>query len=48
MIDSAASSIIAGGLAGLAARLRGVTKTYDSGVKALGPIDLDVGRGEFV
>ena len=26
----------------------GVTKTYDSGVKALGPIDLDVRRGEFV
>ena len=28
--------------------LRGVTKVYDSGVKALGPIDLDVRRGEFV
>ena len=48
MIDSASASTIAAGPAGLAARLRGVTKTYDSGVEALGPIDLDVGRGEFV
>jgi NitT/TauT family transport system ATP-binding protein len=48
MIDSATAPAIATGPAGLAARLRGVTKTYDSGVKALGPIDLDVGRGEFV
>ncbi|WP_298271079.1 ABC transporter ATP-binding protein [uncultured Bradyrhizobium sp.] len=31
-----------------AVRLRGVTKTYDSGVMALGPLDLDVGSGEFV
>jgi len=31
-----------------AVRLRGVTKVYDSGVTALGPLDLDVGRGEFV
>ena len=36
------------GMAGLAVRLRGVTKTYDSGVTALGPLDLDVGRGEFI
>jgi NitT/TauT family transport system ATP-binding protein len=34
--------------AGLAVSLRGVTKVYDSGVVALGPLDLDVGRGEFV
>jgi NitT/TauT family transport system ATP-binding protein len=34
--------------AGLAVSLRGVTKTYDSGVLALGGIDLDVGKGEFV
>jgi NitT/TauT family transport system ATP-binding protein len=27
---------------------RGITKTYASGVAALGPIDLDVGKGEFV
>src|SRR5437016_3299320 len=36
------------GNAGLAVRLRGVTKIYDSGVAALGPLDLDVRRGEFV
>jgi NitT/TauT family transport system ATP-binding protein len=34
--------------AGLAVSLRGVTKVYDSGVAALGPLDLDVRRGEFV
>ena len=28
--------------------LRGVTKTYDNGVMALGPFDLSVERGEFV
>jgi NitT/TauT family transport system ATP-binding protein len=28
--------------------LRGVTKVYDTGVMALGPIDLSIGRGEFV
>jgi NitT/TauT family transport system ATP-binding protein len=28
--------------------LRGVTKVYDNGVAALGPVDLDVARGEFV
>jgi NitT/TauT family transport system ATP-binding protein len=33
---------------GLAVSLRGVTKVYDSGVAALGPIDLEVRRGEFV
>jgi NitT/TauT family transport system ATP-binding protein len=33
---------------GLAVRLRGVTKTYDNGMMALGPFDLDVRRGEFV
>ncbi len=31
-----------------AIRLRGATKTYRSGTRALGPIDLDVARGEFV
>jgi NitT/TauT family transport system ATP-binding protein len=36
------------GTAGLAVRLRSVTKIYDSGVAALGPLDLDVGKGEFV
>jgi NitT/TauT family transport system ATP-binding protein len=34
--------------AGLAVSLRGVTKAYDNGVMALGPLDLDVRRGEFV
>jgi NitT/TauT family transport system ATP-binding protein len=34
--------------AGLAVSLRGVTKVYDSGVRALGPLDLDVPRGQFV
>jgi NitT/TauT family transport system ATP-binding protein len=33
---------------GVAVSLRGVSKTYDSGVVALGPIDLDVRKGEFV
>jgi NitT/TauT family transport system ATP-binding protein len=36
------------GAAGLAVSLRGVTKVYDSGVAALGPLDLDVRKGEFV
>ena len=36
------------GAAGLAVSLRGVTKAYDNGVMALGPLDLDVRRGEFV
>jgi NitT/TauT family transport system ATP-binding protein len=31
-----------------AVRLRGVTKVYDSGTPALGPLDLDIRRGEFV
>ena len=34
--------------AGLAVSLRGVTKVYDNGVSALGPLDLDVKRGEFI
>jgi NitT/TauT family transport system ATP-binding protein len=35
-------------VAGLAVSLRDVTKTYDSGVMALGPFDLAVRKGEFV
>lgn len=31
-----------------AIRLRGVTKTYESGTRALGPLDLDIRKGEFV
>src|SRR6476659_3286716 len=34
--------------AGLAVRLRAVTKVYDNGVVALGPLDLDVAKGEFI
>src|SRR5215218_267190 len=34
--------------AGLAVRLRAVTKVYDNGVMALGPLDFDVAKGEFV
>ncbi len=33
---------------GLAISLRGVTKVYETGVAALGPLDLDVRHGEFV
>jgi NitT/TauT family transport system ATP-binding protein len=32
----------------IAVRLRGVTRTYANGVAALGPIDLNVRRGEFI
>jgi NitT/TauT family transport system ATP-binding protein len=32
----------------LAVSLRGVSKIYDSGVVALGPLDLEVAKGEFV
>jgi NitT/TauT family transport system ATP-binding protein len=34
--------------AGVAVSLRGATKTYDSGIRALGPIDLEVRKAEFV
>jgi NitT/TauT family transport system ATP-binding protein len=47
MPQPALSETIAGP-ADLAVSLRGVTKVYDSGVAALGPLDLDVGKGEFV
>src|SRR3954464_13414312 len=45
---SALSGIDASSPTALAVSLRGVTKTYDSGLVALGGIDLDVGKGEFV
>jgi NitT/TauT family transport system ATP-binding protein len=48
MVDSASLSEPTSGVAPSAMRLRGVTKVYDSGVMALGPLDLDVSRGEFV
>ena len=35
-------------IAGLSVSLQGVTKTYDSGVAALGPLDLKVRKGEFI
>jgi NitT/TauT family transport system ATP-binding protein len=34
--------------AGIAVSLRDVTKVYDNGVMALGPIDLNVRKGEFI
>jgi NitT/TauT family transport system ATP-binding protein len=48
MADPAAQSGPDAARAGVAVSLRGVTKTYDTGVLALGPIDLDVRKGEFV
>jgi NitT/TauT family transport system ATP-binding protein len=48
MTDSTSLSETDTGAAQSAVRLRGVTKVYDSGVMALGPLDLDVSRGEFV
>src|SRR4051794_39532648 len=44
----ASSGFDASPSAGVAVSLRGATKVYDSGVVALGPIDLEVRRGEFV
>jgi NitT/TauT family transport system ATP-binding protein len=41
--DSEAPSRVAS-----AVRMRGVTKVYDNGTPALGPLDLDIHRGEFV
>jgi NitT/TauT family transport system ATP-binding protein len=48
MADSATLTELASDAADLAVRLRGVTKVYDSGVAALGPLDLDIGKSEFV
>jgi NitT/TauT family transport system ATP-binding protein len=48
MAGPAALSEIDTGAAAPAVSLRGVTKVYDNGVMALGPLDLDVKRGEFV
>jgi NitT/TauT family transport system ATP-binding protein len=36
------------GATGPAVSLRAVTKVFDNGVTALGPLDLDISRGEFV
>ncbi|MCP4621312.1 MAG: ABC transporter ATP-binding protein [Bradyrhizobium sp.] len=48
MSGSATPPVSTSGMTDPAVRLRGVTKVYDSGVAALGPLDLDVRRGEFV
>jgi NitT/TauT family transport system ATP-binding protein len=48
MVEPVALSQTDPDTAGLAVSLRGVTKVYDSGVLALGPLDLDVSNGEFV
>jgi NitT/TauT family transport system ATP-binding protein len=49
MPDPAMSEIDPTGFpGGSAVSLRGVTKRYDSGLKALGPLDLDVRQSEFV
>ncbi len=42
------SAGVEAGLTALAVSLRGVTKTYDNGVMALGPLDLAVRKGEFI
>jgi NitT/TauT family transport system ATP-binding protein len=48
MADPTAVSEMSSRPAGLAVSLRDVTKVYDNGVMALGPIDLAVRQGEFV
>jgi NitT/TauT family transport system ATP-binding protein len=48
MADPVALAEVSADPAGCAVRLRDVTKAYDNGVMALGPIDLDVRHGEFV
>jgi NitT/TauT family transport system ATP-binding protein len=48
MADPVALAGVSADPAGHAVRLRDVTKAYDNGVMALGPIDLGVRRGEFV
>jgi NitT/TauT family transport system ATP-binding protein len=48
MAESAASSETDSGTSALAVSLRGVTKVFDNGVMAVGPVDLDVRKGEFV
>jgi len=48
MAERAALSEFDAPRAGLAVSLRGVSKVYDNGVAALGPLDLDVRKGEFV
>ncbi|MBR0776831.1 ABC transporter ATP-binding protein [Bradyrhizobium diazoefficiens] len=48
MIETNTSPAADAGPTALAVSLRGVTKAYDNGVEALGPLDLAVRKGEFV
>ena len=48
MAGSASLPDVGANPTGPAVSLRGVTKTYDRGVAALGPLDLEARRGEFV
>lgn len=48
MAEPAPNSFDSALRADTAIRLRQVGKVYDNGVKALGPLDLDVGKGEFI
>lgn len=48
MLESSTSPAVEASLTALAVSLRGVTKAYDNGVMALGPLDLAVRKGEFI
>jgi len=48
MVAPATLSGSPAGATGLAVSLRAVTKVFDNGVMALGPLDLDIPKGEFV
>lgn len=48
MVESKTSPAVETGLTALAVSLRGVTKAYENGVMALGPLDLAVRKGEFI
>jgi NitT/TauT family transport system ATP-binding protein len=48
MAAPAAMSERGANASGLAVSLRAVTKIFDNGVTALGPLDLDIPKGEFV
>jgi len=47
-MSAAALSERSGDTNGLAVSLRAVTKVFDNGVAVLGPLDLDIPKGEFV
>src|SRR5258708_31533797 len=46
--ETTPSEYAAGPSAGVVVKVHGVTKIYDKGVVALGPLDLDVRSGEFI